>query len=178
MSSSSWFSLRGSSVRHGTSPASSHSDPDTTHDHSHTVDVRDGNEPLLYVLRNKLGLTGAKFGCGLGQCGACTVLVDGEAMRSCTLPVAAVAGRKVTTIEGLGSPHKPHPLQAAFIAEQAAQCGYCTSGMVMTSAALLARKPNATAQEAKEALQGNLCRCGSHQRVLRAIMRAAGRITT
>ena len=128
-------------------------------DDSHTVDVRDENEPLLYVLRNKLGLTGAKFGCGLGQCGACTVLIDGEAMRSCTLPVSAVAGRRVTTVEGLGSPDKPHLLQAAFIAEQAAQCGYCTSGMVMTSAALLARKPNATAQEAKATVQATHVGC-------------------
>src|SRR6266705_1900135 len=96
-------------------------------DDSHTVDVRDENEPLLYVLRNSLGLTGAKFGCGLGQCGACTVLVDGEPMRSCVLPVSRAADRKVTTIEGLGSADKPHPLQAAFIQEQAAQCGYCVA---------------------------------------------------
>ena len=140
-----------------------------------TVDVRDRNEPLLYVLRNRLGLTGAKFGCGLGQCGSCTVLVDGEPVRSCLLPVARVGNRKVTTIEGLGTPDKPHPLQAAFIAEQAAQCGYCATGAVMTGAALLARKPNATLEEAKDALAGNLCRCGAHDRSLRAVMRAAGR---
>jgi nicotinate dehydrogenase subunit A len=140
-----------------------------------TVDVRDRNEPLLYVLRNRLGLTGAKFGCGLGQCGSCTVLVDGEPVRSCLLPVARVGNRKVTTIEGLGTPDKPHPLQEAFIAEQAAQCGYCATGAVMTSAALLARKPNATLEEAKDALAGNLCRCGAHDRILRAVMRAAGR---
>ena len=140
-----------------------------------TVDVRDRNEPLLYVLRNRLGLTGAKFGCGLGQCGSCTVLVDGEPVRSCLLPVARVDNRKVTTIEGLGTPEKPHPLQEAFIAEQAAQCGYCATGAVMTSAALLARKPNATLEEAKDALAGNLCRCGAHDRILRAVMRAAGR---
>jgi len=140
-----------------------------------TVDVRDRNEPLLYVLRNRLGLTGAKFGCGLGQCGSCTVLVDGEPVRSCLLPVARVGNRKVTTIEGLGTPEKPHPLQEAFIAEQAAQCGYCATGAVMTSAALLARKPNATLEEAKDALAGNLCRCGAHDRILRAVMRAAGR---
>jgi nicotinate dehydrogenase subunit A len=140
-----------------------------------TVNVRDPDEPLLYVLRNRLGLTGAKFGCGLGQCGTCTVLVDGEAVRSCVLPVAKAANRSIVTIEGLGSTDKPHPLQAAFIAEQAAQCGYCATGAVMTGAALLARKPNATLDEAKEALAGNLCRCGTHDRILRAVMRAAGR---
>jgi nicotinate dehydrogenase subunit A len=140
------------------------------------VDSRDPNQPLLYVLRNSLGLTGAKFGCGLGQCGACTIIVDGEATRSCQMPVAAAVGRKITTIEGLGAPDKPHPVQAAFIAEQAAQCGYCANGMVMTSAALLARNAKPTLSEAKEALAGNLCRCGTHQRILRAVMRVAGRI--
>lgn len=139
------------------------------------VVVRDADEPLLYVLRNRLGLTGAKYGCGVGQCGACTVLVDGEVVRSCALPVAKAAGRAITTIEGLGTPERPHPLQAAFVAEQAAQCGYCATGMVMTGAALLARKPNATLQEAKDALAANLCRCGTHQRILQAVMRAAGR---
>lgn len=139
------------------------------------VDVRDAEEPLLYVLRNRLGLTGAKFGCGSGQCGACTLMVDGEAVRSCLVPVAKAAGRKIVTVEGLGTPEKPHPLQAAFVAEQAAQCGYCTAGIVMTAAALLAKKPAATREEAKAALAGNLCRCGSHRRVLRAIDRAAGR---
>ena len=143
-----------------------------------TVNVRDPDEPLLYVLRNDLGLTGAKFGCGLGQCGSCTVLVDGEAERSCLLPVAKVGNRKVVTIEGLGTPDKPHPLQAAMIREQAAQCGYCATGMVMTGAALLARKSNPTLAEAKEALAGNLCRCGTHQRILNAMMRAAGRTTS
>ncbi len=143
-----------------------------------TVEVDDPSEPLLYVLRNTLGLTGAKYGCGLGQCGACTVLIDGEAVRSCVLPVARAADRKVTTVEGLGAPEKPHPLQAAFVTEQAAQCGYCVTGMVMTGAALLAKKPNATLEEAKEALAGNLCRCGTHQRILRAMMRAAGRSVT
>ena len=142
------------------------------------VSVRDADEPLLYVLRNSLGLTGAKFGCGLGQCGACTVLIDGDAVRSCLLPVAKVGERKVVTIEGLGTPDKPHPLQAAMIREQAAQCGYCATGIVMTGAALLARKPGATLQEAKEALAGNLCRCGTHQRILNAMMRAAGRATS
>jgi len=138
-----------------------------------TVDVRDSGEPLLYVLRNALGLTGAKYGCGLGQCGSCTVIVDGEAVRSCLIPVASLAGRKVTTIEGLGTPDKPHPLQAAFVAEQAAQCGYCVTGMVMTGAALLARKPSVTRDEAQQALAGNLCRCGTHERILRAMLRAS-----
>jgi nicotinate dehydrogenase subunit A len=136
------------------------------------VDARDADEPLLYVLRNRLRLTGAKFGCGLGQCGACMVLIDGEPTRSCTLPVSRVGGKKITTIEGIGSLEKPHRVQAAFIAEQAAQCGYCTNGMVMTSVALLERNPNVSLDDAKAALNGNLCRCGSHHRVLRAVMRA------
>jgi nicotinate dehydrogenase subunit A len=138
-----------------------------------TINVRDPNEPLLYVLRNTLSLTGAKFGCGLGQCGACTVIVDGAAVRSCLMPVSTAAGKQVTTIEGLGTPEKPHPLQAAFMAEQAAQCGYCVAGMVMTGAALLARKPNLTRDEVQQALVGNLCRCGTHQRVLHAMLRAS-----
>ena len=140
---------------------------------SHTVDV-DPATPLLYVLRNALGLTGAKYGCGLAQCGACTVLVDSRAVRSCVFPVSEVAGKSITTIEGLGSPEKPHPLQAAFIAEQVPQCGYCTAGMVMTGAALLARNPKPSDQETRAALAGNLCRCGSHARVLKAVARAAG----
>ena len=139
------------------------------------VDRRDPDEPLLYVLRNALGLTGAKYGCGLGQCGACTVIVDGEAVRSCRLSVAKAEGRKITTIEGLGTPDKPHPLQAAFVAEQAAQCGYCVTGMVMTGAALLARNPHATRADAQKALAGNLCRCGTHERILQAVVRASGR---
>jgi nicotinate dehydrogenase subunit A len=143
-----------------------------------TIDVRDPNEPLLYVLRNTLSLTGAKFGCGLGQCGACMVIVDGDAVPSCVLPVSKAVGKKVTTIEGLGTPEKPHPLQAAFITEQAAQCGYCVSGMVMTGAAVLARKPNLTREDAQQALAGNLCRCGTHQRILRAMVRAARKETT
>jgi nicotinate dehydrogenase subunit A len=140
-----------------------------------TVRSRDPAQPLLYVLRNQLGLTGPKFGCGLGQCGACTVLVDAEPVRSCAVTVADADGGKITTIEGLGTPDRPHPVQAAFIAEQAAQCGYCANGMVMTSAALLAANPRPTLQEAKEALAANLCRCGTHQRILRAVMRASGR---
>jgi len=138
-----------------------------------TVDVRDSREPLLYVLRNALGLTGAKYGCGLGQCGSCTVIVDGEAVRSCLVTVSTLSGKKVTTIEGLGAPGKPHPLQSAFVAEQAAQCGYCVTGMVMTGAALLARKPSITRADAQQALAGNLCRCGTHERILRAMLRAS-----
>jgi nicotinate dehydrogenase subunit A len=138
-----------------------------------TFTVRDEREPLLYVLRNAAGLTGPKFGCGLGQCGACMVLVDGKAVRSCTLPMSAVDGKAVTTIEGLGTPEKPHRVQRAFIAVQAAQCGYCTNGMVMSVAALLQTKAKPSLDEAKQALAGNLCRCGSHHRVLRAVMLAS-----
>ena len=133
----------------------------------------DPETPLLYVLRNDLGLTGTKFGCGLGQCGACTVLVGGQAVRSCLLPVQAVAGQAVTTIEGLGSPERPHPLQATFIEEQAAQCGYCTPGIVMTAKAFLDQTPRPTESQVKQALAGVLCRCGTHDRVIRAVMRAA-----
>ena len=133
--------------------------------------------PLLYVLRDHLQLNGAKFGCGLGQCGACTVTVDGEAVRSCRMPVSSATGKKITTIEGLGTADKPHPLQAAFVAEQAAQCGYCITGMVMSGAAALARNPNLTRGEAQQVLAGNLCRCGTHDRVLRAMLRATGKAT-
>ena len=139
-----------------------------------TLDVRDPEKPLLYAIRNDLGLKGAKYGCGLGQCGACTVLVDGEPVRSCAMPVAAFAGKKITTIEGLGSPEKPHKVQAAFIAEQAAQCGYCTNGMVMTSAALLEKNPKPNAAQVKEALAQNLCRCGTHERIVAAVVKAGG----
>ena len=142
---------------------------------SHTVQSRDPAQPLLYVLRNDLRLTGPKFGCGLGQCGACTVLLDGEAVRSCRIPVSTVGRRRITTIEGLGTAASPHPVQAAFIAEQAAQCGYCTNGMVMTCAALLAKNKQPTVEQTKQALNGCLCRCGSHARVLRAVQRASGR---
>ena len=133
----------------------------------------DPETPLLYVLRNDLGLTGTKFGCGLGQCGACTVLVGGQAVRSCLMPVQAVAGQEVTTIEGLGSPERPHPLQAAFVEEQAVQCGYCTPGIVMTVKAILDQTPHPTDAQLKQALAGVLCRCGTHDRVIRAVMRAA-----
>ena len=139
-----------------------------------TVESWDPAQPLLYVLRNALGQHGPKFGCGLAQCGACTVLIDGKAARSCVTPVRQAAGRKVTTIEGLGTPEKPDPVQAAFIAEQAAQCGYCTNGMIMGAKALLAQTPKPTLEQVKQGMAGNLCRCGTHTRILRAVMRAAG----
>lgn len=129
--------------------------------------------PLLYVLRNELELNGPKFGCGLAQCGACTVHIDGKPARSCSVQVSAVKG-KVTTIEGLGTPDRPHPLQAAFVAEQAAQCGYCINGMIMTASAFLAQNPRPSEQQVRAALDGNLCRCGTHMRILRAVRRAAG----
>ncbi len=138
----------------------------------HDVDA-DPNEPLLYVLRNDLRLTGAKFGCGLAQCGACTVIAGGQAIRSCVTPVQAVAGQEIITIEGLGSPERPHPLQAAFIEEQAAQCGYCTAGIIMAAKAFLDKTPRPTETQLREGLAGNLCRCGTHLRVIRAVMRAA-----
>lgn len=133
----------------------------------------DPTTPLLYVLRDYLQLNGAKFGCGLGQCGACTVLVDGRAVFSCVTPVSTLAGRRVTTLEGLGTPEKPGRVQRAFIAEQAAQCGYCINGMIMAAAALLATNRFPSETEIREALAGNLCRCGTHQRIIAAIKRAA-----
>jgi nicotinate dehydrogenase subunit A len=129
--------------------------------------------PLLYVLRNDLELNGAKFGCGLAQCGACTVLVDGKATRSCSVPLSAVAQSEIVTLEGLGSADKPHPLQRAFIEEQAAQCGYCINGMIMNAKELLDRNPNPTEQDVRQALANNLCRCGTHNRIVRAVLRAA-----
>jgi nicotinate dehydrogenase subunit A len=137
------------------------------------VDAWDAEMPLLYALRNELGLHAAKFGCGLGQCGSCTVLLDDAPVRSCTVKVGEADGRRVVTAEGLGTAERPHPVQAAFIAEQAAQCGYCTNGMVMSVVALLRREPRPTREQAQQALAGNLCRCGSHDRVLRAVQRAA-----
>jgi nicotinate dehydrogenase subunit A len=129
--------------------------------------------PLLYVLRNDLELNGAKFGCGLAQCGACTVLIDGKAVRSCVTPVSTVATSDIVTIEGLGSIDKPHPLQRAFMEEQAAQCGYCINGMIMSAKELLDRTPRPSATEVRTALAGNLCRCGTHNRIVRAVLRAA-----
>lgn len=139
----------------------------------HTVDA-DGEAPLLYILRNDLKLKGARFGCGIGVCGACTVVIDGKAVQSCDTSLAAAAGKSITTIEGIGSNGKLHALQSAFIAEQAAQCGYCTSGIIMTAYALLARNARPSEVEIREALDGNLCRCGTHVRILRAVKRAAG----
>ena len=129
--------------------------------------------PLLYVLRNDLALNGAKFGCGQSQCGACTVLVDGIATRSCVTPIARVAQAEITTIEGLGTIDKPHALQKAFIEEQAAQCGYCSNGMIMSAAELLRRNPRPSEEDVRAALDGNLCRCGTHNRIVRAVLRAA-----
>jgi nicotinate dehydrogenase subunit A len=132
----------------------------------------EGDTPLLYVLRNDLELNGPKFGCGLAQCGACTVLIDGKAVRSCVTPVSAVKGA-VETIEGLGSEDKLHPIQKAFIDEQACQCGYCGNGMVMSAKALLAKNPRPTNEEIRQALNGHLCRCASHNRIVRAVQKAA-----
>jgi nicotinate dehydrogenase subunit A len=129
--------------------------------------------PLLYVLRNELSLNGPKFGCGAAQCGACTVIMNGQAIRSCITPMAAVANARITTLEGLGTAEDPHPIQQAFIDEQAAQCGYCTNGMIMTAKALLDRQPDPTEQQIRAALAGNLCRCGTHIEILAAIRRAA-----
>jgi nicotinate dehydrogenase subunit A len=133
----------------------------------------DPDTPLLTVLRGPLGLTGSHFGCGAGECGACTVLIDDHAINSCDTPLWSVADKGITTIEGLGSAENPHPLQRAFIAEQALQCGYCLSGIMMSAAALLKRNANPTSDDVKAALDRNLCRCGSHNRMVRAILRAA-----
>jgi nicotinate dehydrogenase subunit A len=132
----------------------------------------DPDTPLLYVLRNDLGLVGAKFGCGLGLCGACNVLVDGHPTHSCDTPVRAVAGKQVTTVEGLGTDGRPHRLQETFVEEQALQCGYCTAGMLVTAAALLERQPDVDQDGVRRALDGNLCRCGSHNRIVRAVLGA------
>jgi nicotinate dehydrogenase subunit A len=137
------------------------------------VDV-DPETPLLYVLRNDLQLNGPKFGCGLAQCGACTVIMNGNAIRSCVTQVSAAQNQPVTTLEGLGSTKKMHKIQQAFVDEQAVQCGYCINGMIMTSKALLDKNPKPTDDQIKEALAGNLCRCGTHTRILRAVKRAAG----
>ena len=138
-----------------------------------TINVDDPQTPLLYALRDDVNLRGPRFGCGLAQCGACTVLVDGKAVRSCVMPVVALAGKKVVTLEGLGSPGRPHPLQQAFVAEQAVQCGYCINGMIMQAAALLQTNKHPSEDEIKAALAENLCRCGTHLRIVRAIKRAA-----
>jgi nicotinate dehydrogenase subunit A len=140
--------------------------------HARAVDV-ESDTPLLYVLRDDLGLKGPRFGCGLGQCGACTVIIDGEAVRSCVYPASSAAGRKITTLEGLGTSEKPSPLQKAFIDEQAAQCGYCINGMIMQSKAFLDKTPHPTEQQIKNELANNLCRCGTHTRIIRAVQRVA-----
>src|SRR6266496_2527139 len=139
---------------------------------SHSVPA-EPDTPLLYVLRNDLELNGAKYGCGLAQCGACTVLVDGKAVRSCLTPIGGLEKSEITTIEGLGSREKPHALQQAFIDEQAVQCGYCINGMIMSAKELLDRNPRPSEQDVRAALEGNLCRCGTHGRIIRAVRRAA-----
>jgi nicotinate dehydrogenase subunit A len=144
----------------------------TVNGKTHRLDVSP-DTPLLYVLRNDLELNGAKFGCGLAQCGACTVLVNGKPVRSCAYPVDAAQDKRVTTIEGLGTPENLHPVQRAFIDEQAAQCGYCINGMIMTATGLLNRNPHPDENAIRQALAGNLCRCGTHARILRAVKRAA-----
>ena len=138
--------------------------------HSVTADL---DTPLLYVLRNDLELNGAKFGCGLGQCGACTVLIDGAAARSCTMPIGALTQSEIVTLEGLGTLEQLHPLQSAFIEEQAAQCGYCIAGMITMAKAILDRNPHPSEAEVRLGLSGNLCRCGTHNRIVRAILKAA-----
>ena len=139
-----------------------------------TVTVDDFDMPLLYALRDDLKLHGPRFGCGLGQCGSCTVHIDGKAVRSCVTPLSSLRpGQKIVTLEGLGSPEKPHPVQKAFIEEQAVQCGYCINGMIMQSAAFLATKKNPSETEIRHALATNLCRCGTHLRIIRAVKRAA-----
>jgi nicotinate dehydrogenase subunit A len=137
------------------------------------VAVDDPEMPLLYALRNDAGLHGPRFGCGLGQCGACTVHVDGKAVRSCMMPIGKVAGRKIVTLEGLGTPAKPHPLQVAFTELQAVQCGYCINGMIMQAAAFLKSNPKPTEEQIRAALAENLCRCGTHTRILAAVKRAS-----
>lgn len=138
------------------------------------VDVKAGPDtPLLFVLRDELGLTATHLGCGANQCGACHVMVDGHAVASCDTPLWSVAGKTVMTAEGIGTPEKPHPIQTALIAEQAMQCGYCVSGIMMTATALLGQKPDPTEAEVRSALDRNLCRCGSHNRIVRAVLRAA-----
>ncbi len=141
---------------------------------AHDLDVQ-GETPLLYVLRNDLGLNSPKFGCGLGECGACTVIMDGVAARSCVIPLAIAQGRVIVTLEGLGSSREPHPVQQAFIDEQAAQCGYCLTGMIMTAEALLDRVPDPSDDQIRHELRFNLCRCGAHVEIMRAVKRAAGR---
>jgi len=140
---------------------------------SHTLSVDDPNMPLLYALRDELGMSNPHFGCGLAQCGACTVHVNGQATRSCVTPLSAVKGAKVTTLAGLGTPEHPHPLQAAYVEEQVPQCGYCINGWIMTAAALLKENPHPTDEQIRKGLSGLKCRCGTHMAILRAVKRAA-----
>lgn len=140
----------------------------------HDIDIDDPEMPLLYALRDDLGLNNPRFGCGLGQCGACTVHVDGAPTRSCSIPAAAVAGRQITTLAGLGTPDNPHPLQAAWVEEQVNQCGYCINGWLMEGAALLARNPRPSEQEVRETFNTLICRCGTHNAAVRAVMLASG----
>jgi len=142
---------------------------------AHTVEA-DADMPLLYALRNDLQLNGPKFGCGLAQCGACTVIIDGNPIRSCVTPVSAAQNKPVTTLEGLGTTKKMHKIQQAFVDEQAVQCGYCINGMIMSTKALLDKNPKPSDSQIKEALAGNLCRCGTHLRILRAVKRASGQL--
>ena len=143
----------------------------TVNGREHTIDAA-GDTPLLYILRNDLELNGPKYGCGLGECGACAVLVDSVAARACVVPLESCVGTNITTLEGLGSRERLDPVQAAFIAERAAQCGYCLNGMIVTAKALLARNPHPSETEVREALRYNLCRCGAHVEIVRAVMRA------
>ena len=144
--------------------------------HTHEVSAM-ADTPLLLVLRNDLALNGPKYGCGLGECGACTVIIDGVAARACVFPLAGAQGREIVTLEGLGTRQAPHPVQQAFIDEQAAQCGYCLNGMIMTTKALLDRNPNPSETQVRNELSGNLCRCGTHIEILRAVLRAARLMT-
>ena len=140
------------------------------------IAVADEETPLLYVLRNQLGMMGTRFGCGLEQCGCCMVLIDGKPEKSCTRPIGSVAGKAITTVEGLGTPERPHPLQQAFLEEQAGQCGYCLGGILISAKALLDSNPSPSRAEIAQALDSNLCRCGTHNRIMRAIEKAAARI--
>jgi nicotinate dehydrogenase subunit A len=149
----------------------------TVNGQTHTIDV-EPDTPLLYALRDDLKLNGAKFGCGLGQCGSCTVLLQGQPVMSCVTPVSVVQGRTVTTLEGLGTADAPGPLQRAFIEEQAAQCGYCIAGMIVRAQALLNRNPNPSDEDIRRHLQPNLCRCGTHMRIVKAVRRAAQTMRT
>jgi nicotinate dehydrogenase subunit A len=147
----------------------------TVNGRAHQIDV-DPDTPLLYVLRNDLELNGPKFGCGLGECGTCTVLIDGMAARACVIPVSGCSGREILTLEGLGTRDRPDPVQHAFITEQAAQCGYCLNGMIMATKALLLRNPKPSENDMLEALRHHLCRCGAHVEIMRAMKRAAGQV--